>query len=189
MMQLNIGSGPRDFGNEWDHIDGGNFKHLYSRDVFLKSFPDRCADIIYSSHLIQYFDREEIKELLDHWHRVLKPGGELCIAVPDFEAINKLYSDKEYELEQFLGLLYGKMKMNDTDIYHKTAYDFKSICRVLAAAGFIGVTDIKRVMVETNCGWGHWSISLPDDHSKAVLPHMSHHGTSVSLNVTCFKKL
>lgn len=186
-MKINVGCGKRDFGKEWTHVDGGDFPHVTSNDVFLKDIPDNSADVIYASHLIEYFDRQEVPELLKAWHRVLKPGGELFVAVPDFAAINKLYQDKEYELEQFLGLLYGRMEMNGQKIYHKTVYDFKSLCRVLAEAVFSG---IRRPTEEyqTDCGIiRHWSYFLPDDHSKAVLPHMSANGTPVSLNVIAFK--
>jgi predicted SAM-dependent methyltransferase len=185
-MKLHVGCGKRDFGKEWTHVDGGDFPHVTSHDVFLKDIPDNSADIIYSSHLIEYFDRQEVTELLKAWYRVLKPRGELFVAVPDFSAINKLYQDKEYELEQFLGLLYGRMEMNGNKIYHKTVYDFKSLCRVLAGAGFYGIfqSNIKDYL--TDCG-NNWHWRLPDDHSKAVLPHMSMDGTPVSLNVIACK--
>jgi predicted SAM-dependent methyltransferase len=187
-IKLNVGCGRRDFGKEWVHIDGADYPHINSKDVFLGNYKDNSVDIIYSSHLIEYFDREEVVSLLKSWHRVLKPTGELLIAVPDFDAIVKLYSDKEYELEQFLGLLYGRMELNGSKIYHKTVYNFKSLCRVLSDCGFFGMYETKNLIHETNCGFrGHWSFNLPDDHSKAVLPHMANGGTHVSLNVICYK--
>lgn len=186
-MKYSVGCGKRNFGNDWLHVDGGDFPHVVSHDVFLTPTPDNSVEVLYASHLIEYFDREEVIELLKSWHRVLKPTGELFIAVPDFDAIAKLYSDKEYELEQFLGLLYGRMGLNGSKIYHKTVYNFKSLCRVLAECGFVDMAQVKP-SYQTNCGWmGHWSLRLPDDHSKAVLPHMSDGGTPVSLNVICGK--
>lgn len=190
MTKLHIGCGKRDFGPEWEHIDGAMYPHIKGHSIVLMGYNSDSADVIYASHLLEYFDREEVKNILECWHRVLKPGGELVIAVPDFTAICKLYSDKEYELEQFLGLLYGKMQLNESAIYHKTVYDFKSLCKVLAEAGFVGMSEVNKHVRETNCGMrGHWSLNLPDDHSKAVLPHRAHNGTPVSLNVNCYKSL
>lgn len=185
MSQLNyhIGCGKRDFGKEWVHVDAADFPHVSSKDVFLKDVLPDTVDTIYSSHLIEYFDREEVKKLLSYWYSAMKDGGELRIAVPDFKAITKLYHEKEYELETFLGLLYGRMDGGSGLIYHKTVYDFKSLCRVLSAVGFHGIITADQLRKED-----HWYCFTPqDDHSRAVLPHMSATGTPVSLNVICYK--
>ncbi len=51
-MKFNIGCGWRDFGKDWIHIDGGDYKHLDSDDIFIKGYEDNSADLIYSSHFI-----------------------------------------------------------------------------------------------------------------------------------------
>jgi mRNA (guanine-N7-)-methyltransferase len=48
-------------------------------------FENKTADLIYSSHLFEYFDREEGKKLLTQWFSKLKSGGIIRIAVPDFQ--------------------------------------------------------------------------------------------------------
>ena len=70
------------------------------------------VDLIYASHVIEYFDRDGVKNLLQEWIRVLKPGGKLRLAVPNFEAMANLYIEKKYPLEKFLGPLYGKIRLN-----------------------------------------------------------------------------
>lgn len=185
MIKYHIGCGKRDFGKEWIHVDGLAFDHVVSDDVYLRSVKPATVDLIYSAHFIEYFDREEVKSLLLYWNDALKPGGELRIAVPDFESIAKIYCQKEYELETFLGLLYGRMNGGRPGmIYHKTVYDFKSLCRVLAAAGFKAMHTLEEL---TKQGDAYFSFAPQDDHSRAVLPHMSAHGISVSLNVICYK--
>jgi ubiquinone/menaquinone biosynthesis C-methylase UbiE len=67
--------------------------------------------LIYASHVIEYFDINEVKEVLREWRRVLKPGGELRVAVPDFEAMNILYHNGKVKLEDIIGPLYGRMPM------------------------------------------------------------------------------
>ena len=63
-MKLNIGCGKRNFGQKWVHIDGANFSHIDSNDISLESFKNDSVDLIYSSHFIEYFDRDEIISLL-----------------------------------------------------------------------------------------------------------------------------
>jgi len=101
------------------------------------------------------------------------------LAVPNFEVYAKLYSNGEYPLDNFLGVLYGKMSMGDKTIYHKTVYDFKSLKRLLED---IGMKEVKKYH------WEETEHSDFDDHSQAYLPHMDkENGTSMSLNVECIK--
>ena len=106
-MKLNIGCGKRNFGDKWIHIDGANFSHIDSNDILLKSFKDDSVNLIYSSHFIEYFDRNEIISLLKRWKKVLK-NGILRLAVPDFRVCADLYLKGLFPLENFLGPLYGK---------------------------------------------------------------------------------
>ena len=185
MIKINIGCGWRDFGEEWIHIDGGDYPHLNSSDVYLNDYEDECVDLIYASHLIEYFDREEVVLLLERWRDVLKPNGVMRVAVPDFETCARLYGnygypwDQSFSLESFLGPLYGKMKMGNKTIYHKTVYDFNSLKTLLSS---IGMKEVKRY------DWRETEHSQFDDHSQAYLPHMDkENGTLVSLNVECIK--
>jgi predicted SAM-dependent methyltransferase len=180
-MKFNIGCGWRDFGKDWIHVDGGNYDHLHSQDIYLKDYDDNSVELIYASHFIEYFDRDEIKELLQCWERVLKSGGVLRIAVPNFGAIVSLYIKgyESYQLEDFLGPLYGKMMMGKDTIYHKTAYDFNSLKKILENIGF---KDVRHY------DWRETEHAEFDDHSQAYLPHMDkENGTLISLNVECTK--
>ena len=180
-MKFNVGCGWRDFGKDWIHIDAGDYEHLQSTDIYMKDYEDDCADLIYASHVIEYFDREEIVELLECWKRVLKDGGILRVAVPDFKSMVLLYTDYNfsYKIEDFLGPLYGKMKMGDKTIYHKTVYDFDSLSEVLQSNGF------KQPKLYD---WSQTEHSEFDDHSQAYIPHMDkENGTLISLNMECVK--
>lgn len=74
-IKLNLGCGWRNFGKDWEHIDGGDYDHLDSNDIWLTDYRNESVDIIYSSHFIEYFDREEVVPLLLRWKDVLKPNG------------------------------------------------------------------------------------------------------------------
>ena len=174
-MKLNIGCGKRNFGDKWIHIDGANFSHIDSNDILLKLFKNDSVDLIYSSHFIEYFDRNEIISLLKRWKKVLKKNGILRLAVPDFRVCADLYLKGMFPLENFLGPLYGKMKMGDKLIYHKTVFDFKSLKKILES---IGMTHISIY------DWRKTEHAKFDDHSQAYLPHFDkEEGTLISLNV------
>ena len=104
-MKFNIGCGWRNFGDDWIHIDGGDYDHLDSNDIFITEYESNTADLIYASHFIEYLDREEVIPLLERWKEVLKPNGVMRLAVPDFEVYANLYSSGEYPLDNFLGVL------------------------------------------------------------------------------------
>lgn len=179
MLKINLGCGWRNFGSDWVHIDGGDYDHLDSKDIFNLPYEDNTVDLIYASHVLEYFDREEVKSVLTKWKRVLKVGGTLRLAVPDFNAMVKLYLEEGYDLGEFLGPLYGKMPMGSETIYHRTTYDFKSLKTVLESCGF---TDVTRY------DWRKTEHSQFDDHSQAYKPNMDkENGTLISLNVECKK--
>ena len=64
MIKINMGCGWRNFGKDWDHIDGGDYSHLDSKDIFNLPYEDNSVDLIYASHVIEYFNREEVKDVL-----------------------------------------------------------------------------------------------------------------------------
>ena len=192
MVKLNLGCGNRNFGTDWTHIDGAEYPHVDSHNVISLDYRDKSVDLIYASHLIEYFDRVEIVQILKEWKRVLRIDGMLRIAVPDFYQMAKLYLVDSYDLEKFLGPLYGKMQMEkktiDSDyvskiesqtIYHKTVYDFDNLKELLEEVGFRNVNKYD---------WRETEHSEFDDHSQAYIPHMDkENGTLISLNVECLK--
>jgi predicted SAM-dependent methyltransferase len=179
MIKLNLGCGWRDFGPEWIHIDGGDYPHIHSKDIIDLPFEDNSIDLIYASHVFEYFDRNEGNELLKKWYTKLKPNGILRLAVPNFEVMSKLYIEGKYPIEQFLGPLYGQMPMGEETIYHKTTYDFKSLENLLK---FIKFNNIRIY------DWRNTEHASFDDHSQAYLPHMDKdNGVLISLNIEAIK--
>jgi len=181
MIKYNLGCGKRDFGSGWIHVDGEKHPHATDDDVWLWNTESETADIIYSSHLLEYMDATDAQIILHQWFRVLKPGGILRLAVPDFEAMARLYiSDTEkYPLKSFIGPLYGKMIMGNSFIFHKICYDFISLEKLLLATGF------KKV---ERYDWKQTEHADIDDHSQAYLPHMDKDkGNLISLNVEATK--
>lgn len=179
-MKLNLGCGKRNFGKNWIHIDGSNYAHIHSHDIVNLPFEENSVDLIYASHVFEYFDREEADDVLQKWKKCLKPNGILRLAVPNFEVYSKLYSENKITLTQCLGPLYGKWKMTENEtIYHKTTYDFVSLKKILEKKGF---TKVKL------WDWREVEHGNIDDYSQSYIPHMDkNNGTLMSLNVECLK--
>jgi predicted SAM-dependent methyltransferase len=179
-MKLHLGCGKRDFGSNWIHIDCGDFPHVASHDITQLPFDDYSCSVVYASHVIEYFDRDEVVPILKEWHRVLKPGGILRLAVPDFNVMVDLYLRSTMPIEKLLGPLYGKIQPPGCGaIYHKTAYDFQSLRTLLESVGFKSVQ---------RYGWSETEHGHIDDHSQAYIPHMDKdNGILISLNVEGIK--
>ncbi len=185
MIKINMGCGWRDFGPSWCHIDGGDHEHL-DKDLGTVTeilIQNDKVDLIYASHLLQYFSRNEAKYVLSEWFRVLKPKGILRLSVPDFWVLCDLYSGDNpkmsVNIRAILGPLYGKMKMGTETIYHKTTYDYDSLRVLTESVGFTGMKYYN---------WRETEHAEFDDHSQAYLPHMDKdNGTLISLNVECYK--
>tara|TARA_R110002012_G_scaffold64648_2_gene169831 strand:- start:1726 stop:2268 length:543 start_codon:yes stop_codon:yes gene_type:complete len=180
-MKINIGCGWRNFGSEWIHIDGGNYDHLDSNDIFNLPYNNNSVDLIYASHVLEYFDINEAKKLLKKWQLVLKPGGELRIAVPDFKTMSVLYNNGKVKLQDIIGPLYGRMLMGDKLIYHKTTYDFELLYNLLYELEYNNIEKYN---------WKDYEVHRKnDDHSQAYLCPKGNKdtGTLISLNITCKK--
>ena len=179
-IKLHLGCGKRCIPG-FIHIDLSDHPHIDHRfDIRdLAVFPDEYADLVYASHVLEYFDRHEVVSVLTDWHRVLKKGGILRIAVPDIEALIELYQ-RIHDLDRILGPLYGRWEVSeDLVIYHKTVYDFDSLARLLTAVGF----DNPR-----RYDWRQTEHRHHDDYSQAYYPHMDkEHGLLISLNVEATK--
>jgi predicted SAM-dependent methyltransferase len=181
MLKLHLGCGKRHLPG-FVHVDLADSPHVdYRHSVDrLEMFPDGSADLIYASHVLEYFDRIEAERVLMEWNRVLRAGGVLRLAVPDFRALAQVYFDSG-KLQLILGPLYGRMEIpgNESVIYHRTAYDFEALKELLEHVGFgdVHLYDWRQTI--------HRNV---DDHSQAYVPHMNKEsGKLVSLNVECTK--
>ena len=186
LIQLHLGCGEK-YLPGFIHIDINQQPHIdYCCDIRdLAVFDNNYADLIYTSHTLEYFDRDEVDNVLTEWRRVLKDGGILRLAVPDFEAIVKIYQKyRDLDHRGILGPLYGKWPYrresnSETSIYHKTVYDYGSLMRILKKSGF---RQIRRY------NWWETSHAAFDDYSQAYIPHMDkENGMLISLNVEAIK--
>tara|TARA_Y100000768_G_scaffold385075_1_gene370385 strand:+ start:3723 stop:4283 length:561 start_codon:yes stop_codon:yes gene_type:complete len=182
-IKINLGCWHRNIPG-FINVDLCDMPHIHYKSPIddLSMFEDNYADLIYSSHSFEYFDRFQAVKVLKEWNRVLKPNGVLRIAVPDFDKLIMVYKASN-DLSKILGPMYGRMEINTPNgkenLYHKTMYNFDSLSNILIENGF---NNIKKY------DWKKTIHKDFDDHSQAYYPHMDKkNGILISLNVEAQK--
>lgn len=174
--RLHIGTG-KNYMPGWVNVD------VFS-SVRADVYADMCAlpfdrgtfDILYASHVLEHSQRHMILATLSHWRDLLKEGGVLRLAVPDFTACVKRYSETN-NLREITGLLFGGQ--NHPKNNHFITFDAKTLEEDLRAVGF---------QVIRFWDWRKTEHSQFDDFSQAFLPHLDkENGTLVSLNMEAVK--
>ncbi len=115
-----------------------------------KKFPWAASsiDVVYTSHTLEHFTKEEGYRLLQECHRVLRKNGIIRIVVPDLESIVAGYMDGYIPADDFvekLGVLYGFGHENNPikkwlspffQFPHKCMYDSQRLIEILNEIGF-----------------------------------------------------
>jgi len=177
-MKLHIGCGKK-YLPGYKHLDVIDYKHVdYVCDArHLVMIENETVSEIYACHILEHVERNEVPEVLREWNRVMKSGGTIRIAVPDFGAVVEEYLENR-DLKCFQGLLYGGQTYDYN--FHHVAFDEGVLQTRLEEAGFCGVHKY------------NWREFLPegyDDYSRAYLPHMDfEHGRLMSLNLLATKR-
>lgn len=89
---LNLGCGGR-FHPTWTNINfvpSGKDVIAYNLALGIP-FPNSAFKVVYHSHLLEHFPKNQAEYFLRECHRVLVDGGIIRIAVPDLESIAKEY--------------------------------------------------------------------------------------------------
>jgi len=176
-MKLHVGCGDVILPG-WTNVDIDDIPGINLQDDVktLEKINDNSCDIIYASHVLEHFGRNEFEPILKLWNKKLKNHGILRLAVPDFEKSIQWYN-KTKKIEDILGLISGGQKTKFD--YHKMIYDKKFLTNVLKICGF---DDIK----EWN--WKKTEHHTYDDYSQSYLPHMEKEtGMLMSLNLEAIK--
>lgn len=92
MKALNLGCGRR-YQPDWTNIDfrsGSEFVIAQDLSKGIPS-PDKSFDLVYHSHLLEHFTKDNAQIFIQECFRVLCPQGILRVVVPDLEQVTRLY--------------------------------------------------------------------------------------------------
>ena len=128
-IRLNLGSGDKAIPG-FTSID-----RIYGEEVYPLDWPDKSVVEIRASHVLEHLPQRDISDALSDWVRVLRPGGLLRIAVPDFDKI-VAYRANGGAADWHLFLMGGQGNRNN---YHQAVFDRHSLTDAMQAAG---LTDI-----------------------------------------------
>ena len=90
---LNLGCGSH-FNPKWINIDFSKTGEGVIGHNLLNGIPfnDNTFEVVYHSHVLEHFSKEDGAKFIKECYRVLKPGGIIRIALPDLEQIVSNYS-------------------------------------------------------------------------------------------------
>lgn len=133
-MKLNIGAGDSELPG-FTPVDrkGGH-------EAYPLSFPDNSVEEVYASHVLEHFPRRKVQDVIADWVRVLRPGGRIRIAVPDFEWAARKYLERDPSAN-IAGVLMGGQI--DDDDYHKAAFDYDGLMVMMQRAGLVCIKPFK----------------------------------------------
>jgi SAM-dependent methyltransferase len=107
---------------------------------------DHSVDVVYTSHMVEHLDVDEVRQFLREARRVLIPGGIIRVAVPNVRYhVDRYIADGD--ADGLLARLYLTRSRPKTwrgkaayllvgDRQHQWMYDGASLCRLLALVGF-----------------------------------------------------
>lgn len=103
---VNIGCGPRFLpSGPWLNFDFHSRSSSVRSCNLLGGIPlaDNSVDLVYSSHVLEHFSRNQAKFLVEDMYRLLRPGGFVRIVVPDLEDICRNYLQSLSDLQASRG--------------------------------------------------------------------------------------
>ncbi len=138
------------------HVDArAEVKPDYVADVRdLTCFDDDSADLIYFCHGLEHLSFRAVGGAFKEWGRVLRPGGELRLAMPDFETVAKAYNDG-VNLRPLRWVLMGGQGYEEN--FHYSTWDLDTLKIALEMAGY---TDVARYDARAWLpgGYSDWSV-------------------------------
>ena len=101
----------------------------------LSMFADGSVDVVIASQILEHFTFEEGKAALAEWFRVLRPGGELVVAVPDMDAVVVRWHDLPEEVKTATMYFFYGAQVGPGQV-HMSGYTPYSLTQAVNKAGF-----------------------------------------------------
>ncbi len=121
----------------------------------LGQFADGSVETIYASHILEHFHYSLNNELLitlAEWYRVLQPGGQLMVSVPNLQALCWLYLNPNLmpmDRYKLMRIIFGG-HMNEYDV-HRVGFDPDTLTLYLQEVGFRDCTIVSEFGLFNDC--------------------------------------
>jgi predicted SAM-dependent methyltransferase len=130
---LHIGCGSVILPSPFENLDTRELPGVdHIGDAYPLAFKDNTFDLVYSSHVLEHFRRDETQAVINEWVRVLKPDGIIRLSVPSIENLIKIYQASG-DMEYIIGPLMGGQTYPQN--FHYNMFDTKYLTKYLEAAG------------------------------------------------------
>jgi predicted SAM-dependent methyltransferase len=107
----------------------------------LSAVPDASCSHVYGSHVYEHLTyADEVLRAFHEAYRVLAPGGLFLVAVPDLDAMCRLFIDPRLTIDErfnVMRLIYGGQ--TDPWDFHKAGFNAELLAAYLYNAGFVDV--------------------------------------------------
>lgn len=128
-------------------------------------------DALFSSHNVEHLYRHQVPGALKEFFRVIKPGGQVMITLPDVQTVSAYIAEGVLDDPLYdspagpvtpVDILYGwtaSIAQGNHFMAHKTGFTAKTLAQHLLSAGFSNIT-VSRKWVDL------WAVGfkLPEDH-------------------------
>jgi predicted SAM-dependent methyltransferase len=105
----------------------------------LPMFADNSVNLIYCCHCLEHLSHLEVPGVLAEWCRVIKPGGILRLAVPDFDKILTIYRETGEDMNEIQAVLMGGQDYQYN--FHKIAFNHAYLAGLMQNAGLRDVKE------------------------------------------------
>jgi len=146
---LHIGCGPI-ASPEFINVDALPYAHVHVVTDHLddlSDFADGTVDLVYMCHVLEHVRWPQVTRVLQEMKRVLKTGGVLRLAVPDFDRLIEVYRAADGDVEAIRMQLMGGQE-SEFNI-HYGLFSRKSLSGLLQEMGFRSV----RLWDPRNCDY------------------------------------
>lgn len=157
---LNVGCGPRTItvigtafpAAEWQElrldINPAADPDIVASMTDMPAVPDGAVDAVWSSHNLEHLDPHEVPRALQEFLRVLRPGGQLLLAVPDLQMVARLVFEDRIDEPLYqsgagpifpLDVVYGyapAIAAGNRFMAHRTGFTPRMLSKALQEAGF-----------------------------------------------------
>jgi predicted SAM-dependent methyltransferase len=161
---LNVGCGhpspqglhPAFQGAEWKElrldIDPSVNPDVVCSIIDMRPVGSNSVDAIWSSHNLEHLHRHEVPKALAEFLRVLRPGGEMLLTLPDLQRVGELVANDSLEDAAYvsrsgpitpLDMIFGhtpSLARGNYYMAHKTGFTARTLSALLTDAGFVEVT-------------------------------------------------